>query len=92
MNAYRDQDVEVQAFDSTPGGVMTDEVGAITGTLEVWLEGEKARIRYQGALDVYTIAGLTAGRSLAEVLEVLTTDPGPDEFGNAKTVDLNDPA
>ncbi|MFG2193290.1 hypothetical protein [Streptomyces sp. NPDC048639] len=43
------------------GGVMTDEVGAITGDLTVhttWLEGEAAvAVQYTGAEDWYTVTG-----------------------------------
>jgi hypothetical protein len=43
-----------------PGGVMTDEVGVVTGDLTVRTEaaddgGVRALVAYQGALDWYTI-------------------------------------
>ena len=45
-----------------PGGVMTDEVGVITGDLTVRTEADdegtvRALVAYQGALDWYTISG-----------------------------------
>jgi hypothetical protein len=45
-----------------PGGVMTDEVGVVTGDLTVRTEAAgdgsvRALVAYQGALDWYTISG-----------------------------------
>jgi hypothetical protein len=45
-----------------PGGVMTDEVGVITGDLTVRTEvaddgSVRTLVAYQGALDWYTISG-----------------------------------
>ena len=45
-----------------PGGVMTDEVGAITGELELCRECAEdglvsVLVRYAGALDWYTVTG-----------------------------------
>jgi hypothetical protein len=45
-----------------PGGVMTDEVGVVTGDLTVRTQaaddgGVRALVTYQGALDWYTISG-----------------------------------
>lgn len=67
---------------------MTQEVGAITGQVEAWLDGQDVRIRYLGALDIYTVAGTTRGRTLDQVVATLTTDPGLDEYNNPATVDL----
>ena len=45
------------------GGVMTDEVGAITGDLELQTSvtpdgsGIEAMVRYAGAQDLYTVSG-----------------------------------
>jgi hypothetical protein len=53
----------VTGFASTPGGVLTVEVGAITGDLELLTrptpDGRRieALVRYGGALDPYTVAG-----------------------------------
>lgn len=45
-----------------PGGVMTDEVGVITGELELCCRcaedgSVSVRVRYAGALDWYTVSG-----------------------------------
>ena len=51
------------AFESTAGGVMTDEVGAITGALELLTrpapngKSIEALVRYVGAQDLYTVTG-----------------------------------
>jgi hypothetical protein len=48
---------------STTGGVMTDEVGAITGELELLTRptpdgsAVEAMVRYAGAQDLYTVSG-----------------------------------
>jgi hypothetical protein len=50
-------------FVSTTGGVMTDEVGAITGELELLTcvtpdgRGIEALVSYAGAQDLYTVSG-----------------------------------
>jgi hypothetical protein len=49
-------------FVSTTGGVMTDEVGAITGELELQTRTTpggyiEAMVRYAGAQDLYTVSG-----------------------------------
>jgi hypothetical protein len=50
-------------FVSTTGGVMTDEVGTITGELELLTNATpdgsavEAMVRYAGAQDLYTISG-----------------------------------
>lgn len=68
---------------ATPaGGIMTDEVGVITGDLEVRIEGDKAKIKYVGAAEEYTVSGDVDGRTLSEVVEVLVKDRGVDEFDN----------
>jgi len=51
-------------FTARPGGVWTDEVGVITGELELHTVcGENGsvtvRVRYVGALDWYTVTGTT---------------------------------
>lgn len=51
------------AFESTAGGVMTDETGAITGDLELLTrlapDGKaiEALVRYAGAQELYTVSG-----------------------------------
>ena len=49
------------SFSSTTGGVMTMEVGAITGELELLTRatpdgGIEAMVRYSGAQDLYTVS------------------------------------
>ena len=49
-------------FVSTTGGVMTDEVGAITGELELQTSATpggdiEAMVRYAGAHNLYTVSG-----------------------------------
>ena len=83
-----EQDTTFRAFTTPPGGIMTREVGAITGQVEAWLEGEHVRIRYLGARDVYTVTGATQGRTIDEIVGILTTDPGLDQYNNPRTVDL----
>ncbi len=88
-------------LDSTVGGVMTEEAGAVTGELELLTrpvsEGAlEALVRYAGAEEWYTVSGsplaMPAGKenhraSHEEVLARLTT-PGPVEDGNELPVDL----
>lgn len=89
-------------FTSTTGGVMTEEVGAITGELELLTRpttdgGVEARVRYAGADEWYVVVGSpwrTPGRAAADhrsaherILERLTT-PGPVESGNERPVGL----
>ncbi len=85
------QDVtgDTASFTTPPGGVMTNEVGAITGQVEVWTHGGDAKIRYAGADEVYTVAGDLQSRSTAEVAEALQYNPGLGSDGNAEAVDLN---
>jgi hypothetical protein len=53
----------LSAFRSTTGGVMTEEVGAVTGDLELLTRPTpdgaaiKALVRYAGARDLYTVSG-----------------------------------
>lgn len=86
--ATKVNDMDALLFETPPGGIMTREVGTITGPVELFIEDEKARIRYEGALDVYTVPGEVNGRSLQEIAQVLTTDPGIDEYGNANFTSL----
>ncbi|MGQ0775986.1 MAG: hypothetical protein ACT4NY_16455 [Pseudonocardiales bacterium] len=51
-------------FTARPGGVWTDEVGVITGELELHSTctengSVSIRVRYVGALDWYTVTGTT---------------------------------
>lgn len=85
------------SFTSTTGGVLTDEVGAITGDLELLTRpaegGIEARVRYAGACDLYTVSGspmvTTEGHNSAHetILQRLTI-PGKIVQGNELPVDL----
>jgi hypothetical protein len=85
------------SFTSTTGGVLTVEVGAITGDLELLTrtaEGEiEAEVRYAGARDLYTVRGSplpttdTHDKVHEAILESLIT-PGRIEQGNELPVDL----
>jgi hypothetical protein len=65
-------------FTSTIGGVMTEEVGPVTGELEVLTRAEERTlevlVRYAGAEEWYTVEGspisLAAGSSSSEVREL----------------------
>jgi hypothetical protein len=92
------------SFSSTTGGVMTMEVGAITGELELLTRatpdgGIEAMVRYSGAQDLYTVSGSPV-RGVAEHPDqaehraaherILETlmTPGRVESGNEMPVDL----
>lgn len=77
-----------QHFTAPPGGIMTDDVGVITGPVEARIDGDLVRIRYEGASEEYTVTGTVGERTPDEVWEQLTTDPGVDEYDNPKHVDL----
>ena len=93
--------VLVSPFTSTTGGVMTIEVGAMTGDLELLTHpttdnsGIEALIRYAGAGDLYTVAGSPVRKAGAEThrdahqrtLKRLTT-PGAVEDSNELPVDI----
>lgn len=72
-----DQSTDVRVFTTPRGGVMTREVGAITGTVEIWLDKAEVRIRYEGAIDAYTV-GAARDRTIDEILALLESDPGVD--------------
>lgn len=78
-----------QHFTTPPGGIMTDDVGVITGPVEARIDGDVVRIRYEGAAEDYTVSGSVAGRTPDEVWALLTTDPGVDEYDNPQHVDLS---
>jgi hypothetical protein len=93
-------------FVSTTGGVMTDEVGAITGELElltrVTPDGDiEAMVRYAGTKDLYTVSGSPVRAVSAHPDQVehcathdhileTLTTPGRVEGGNEMPVDLLD--
>lgn len=78
-----------QQFTTPPGGIMTDDVGVITGDVEARIEGDLVRIRYAGADEEYTVSGSVGALTPDEVWERLTSDPGVDEFDNPRHVDLS---
>jgi hypothetical protein len=59
-------------FESTTGGVMTVEAGAITGPIEISTRPSggalEARVRYSGAEEWYTVEGSPAALETAEDL------------------------
>ena len=85
------------SFTSTTGGVLTVEVGAITGDLELLTRptnsGIETEVRYAGARDLYTVSGSpvpttdTHQKAHEAILKQLTT-PGSQEQGNELPVDL----
>ena len=93
-------------FVSTTGGVMTDEVGTITGELELLTRptpdgrAVEATVRYAGAQDLYTLSGspvrAAAHPERAEHTAVherilkTLTTPGAMSGGNEMPVDLSD--
>ena len=94
------------SFSSTTGGVMTEEVGAITGELELVTRvtpgGDiEAMVRYAGAKDLYTVLGSPV-RAVVEHLDQAEhraaheriletlTTPGSVESGNEQPVELLD--
>ena len=94
------------SFSSTVGGVMTKEVGAITGELElvtcVTPGGDiEAMVRYAGAKDLYTVLGSPVHAVLEHLDQVehratherileTLTTPGSVESGNEQPVELLD--
>jgi hypothetical protein len=86
---------------STAGGVMTDEVGAVTGELEIAtrLDAENlyVSVRYSGADEWYTVTGspVSLGErfSLADLHERVVSylsRPGPVVDGNEEPVSLEE--
>ena len=91
-------------LDSTVGGVMTDEAGAVTGELELLTHpvgeasegGLEALVRYAGAEEWYTVSGSPLARpsgeenhrALHEEVLARLTTPGPVEGGNELPADL----
>jgi hypothetical protein len=90
------------AFQSTTGGVMTVEAGAVTGDLELCTtlisDGVSVKVRYAGAAEWYAVEGSPAPFSAfprrdhpavhRRILRLLTI-PGPVESGNETPVDLD---
>lgn len=67
---------------TTPQGIMTVEVGAITGDVEIHTddatpsEGVVVTVAYKGARDIYTVEGspASAGTTHEEIVARLTTE------------------
>jgi hypothetical protein len=94
------------SFSSTTGGVMTEEVAAITGELELLTRvgsgGDiEAMVRYAGAQDLYTVLGSPVRavsahpdqvehRATHERILETLTTPGRIESGNEMPVDLSE--
>ena len=92
------------SFLSTAGGVMTDEVGAVTGELELQTSrtpdgGIEAMVRYAGGQDLYTVSGSPVRaasehpdqvehRAAHECILEALRTPGRVEGGNEMPVDL----
>lgn len=87
-STYANQENHFVAFESPLGGVMTEEVGAITGTLEVAVIDGAARIRYVGAEDLYTVLGTPPTADAQTVADRLSEDPGIDKDGNPAATSL----
>lgn len=66
------------------GGVMTREVGAITGALELTTQEQgMVGVRYVGATDTYTVTGNPPPNTTLETIAtILSTDPGTDQWDN----------
>ncbi|HET7480130.1 MAG TPA: hypothetical protein VFJ72_11505 [Rubrobacteraceae bacterium] len=87
-------------FESTTGGVMTEEAGAVTGELELSTEvgeGLRASVRYAGAEEWYTVEGspipLKAGAGedpteLHRRVEECLKTPGPVVDANERAATL----
>lgn len=90
-------------FESTTGGVMTAEAGAVTGELELAThpadDGLHVKIRYAGAEEWYTVEGApvalenpdpatTTARNLHERVVECLKEPGPVVGGNEMPASL----
>lgn len=87
-----------EPFQAPPGGVATDEVGAVTGDLQLRTAPANApnavqvQVAYAGSSDWYGVVGSPVPADEADLkalVERLSADPGPDEFGNAQVTDLS---
>ena len=76
----------LRSFETPPGGILTREVGAITGEVEIrtsWAGTHAvAEVRYVDADEWYTVAGLPGSMIPFEVMQHLAADPGVDADGN----------
>jgi hypothetical protein len=88
----------IRKIESPPGGVMTEEAGAVTGLLTLRLRGRRDRqvyvdVAYEGSDEFYEVTGspLAPRAHLSdEIAGHLQADPGVDEHGNAEAVDVAD--
>lgn len=81
--------------DTPTGGVMTEEVGAITGLVVITTSpsdhgGLDVTIAYKGARDTYSVVGSPthAGIRHNQVIDHLTSDQGTTNSGNPAPADL----
>lgn len=78
------------------GGVITAEVGAVTGDLVITTEPADGRttvsVAYEGAKDVYTVRGSPVAGEVDHdaVIEHLTTSGQPDAVGNVPGTTVED--
>jgi hypothetical protein len=89
------------SFAATPGGVMTEEAGAVTGDLDLLTRPSTTEegsvdvlVRYAGADEWYTVSGSPVPaesgdpRASHEAVLARLTTPGPVESDNELPVDL----
>ena len=70
-------------FSTPPGGILTRQAGAITGPVELDVpDSGKVRVRYAEAGEWYTVSGRRGRLSPAQVVALLSSDPGLDDDGN----------
>lgn len=87
-------DTQSSTVDTPAGGVMTVEVGAITGRVTITTTttagGTSVTIGYEAAVDTYTVQGSPVKAAITHeaVVTQLTTDPGRGPDGNPAWVDL----
>ena len=86
--------MSMQVFETPVGGVMTVEVGAITGEVVAFKEqqGDLGRITiaYRGSDDRYTVQGSPVSKDipLSRIVEHLAADPGVGADDNPMATDL----
>lgn len=83
-----------------PGGIMTNDVGVVTGDVVVrttpvaegTAAGTAVTVSYVGSTDVYTVSGspLTQPIDHGAVVDHLATDRGVGDDGNHRFTDLTD--
>lgn len=94
MNPISDQTRQTSTLTVEAGGVMTNEVGVVTGELEVTTEptpgGTGVIVSYVGSPDRYTVTGspIAGQPSHEDVVNELARDRGTGPDGNAMFRDL----